>query len=127
MNEHWKNIIGYENLYKISDTGKVFSIKRNRIVKSSPNKRGYQRVCLWKNRKKVSKCVHRLVIDQFIDNPNPIIFIQANHKDGNKTNNQVNNLEWCTASYNVKHAYNTGLKNCVTNRGINGKFISENK
>lgn len=88
----FKEISGFEKLYWISDTGLVKSKKK--ILKISLDKDGYAKVALSKNGKKYHFRVHRLVAFAFI--PNPENKSEVNHKDGNKTNNNHWNLEWCT-------------------------------
>lgn len=97
MKEVWKDINGYEGLYQISNLGKVKSIISNKILKGNENAE-YIYVTLCKNGKQKIKKIHRLVAEAFIDNPNNYLYI--NHKDENKKNNIVNNLEWCTKAYN---------------------------
>lgn len=97
MKEIWKDINGYEGLYQISNLGKVKSIISNKILKGNENAE-YIYVTLCKNGKQKIKKIHRLVAEAFIDNPNNYLYI--NHKDENKKNNIVNNLEWCTKAYN---------------------------
>lgn len=96
----WKWIFGYKNLYKISNTGKVKSIRNNKILKPSISQ-GYYFVILQKNGQKKFKQVHRLVAKAFI--PNPKRYPVINHKDENKLNNKVSNLEWCTIKYNTNY------------------------
>ena len=108
MNEIWKDVVGYEGLYKVSNLGNVYSFKRNRLL--SPyvpapgfNLKYHARVTLYKNGEKRIIFVHRLVADAFIPNPNSCTIV--NHKDGNKMNNCVDNFEWCTQKENVDHYY----------------------
>lgn len=97
MQEIWKDVPGYEGLYQVSNLGRV---KRpcKRLLKGSICKNGYYRVTLWKNGKMSYKHIHRLVAMVFIPNPNNYPCI--NHKDEVRTNNNVDNLEWCSYSYN---------------------------
>lgn len=117
--EEWKDITNYENLYQISNLGRVRSV--DRLIKQYGHKRQYERLMkgkilklhkqnggymlatLTKDGKEKKMLVHRLVAQEFI--PNPQNKEQVNHIDGNKQNNCIDNLEWCTQSENVKHSY----------------------
>lgn len=117
MKEIWKDVVGYEGLYQVSNLGNV---RRMRFINNTTNKgqirnmnpwnngRGYLVVSLMKNGNRKNNYVHRLVAQAFIENPNNCK--EINHKDGNKENCCVNNLEWTTRSGNLKHAYRTKLK-----------------
>ena len=94
----WKSIIGYENEYLVSNNGDVFSFMSKKYLKPSINEKGYMRVCLQKRVMKSWKRVNRLVAEAFIPNPDNLPMV--NHKDEDKTNNFLENLEWCTAQYN---------------------------
>lgn len=98
MKEIWKPITEFEGFYEVSNTGKVRNIKRNKELVSCKNNHGYLQVLLCKNGKRKCVRVHKLVALAFIDNPHNYDCI--NHKDENKTNNYVDNLEWCTVKYN---------------------------
>lgn len=109
MQEIWKDIPGYEELYQISNLGRVRSYKLgykfcDRLVYKH---KGYIRTALCKNNRCIHFYVHRLVAQVFL--PNPDNLPEVNHKDGNKTNNCVDNLEWCTRQENMNHARKTGL------------------
>ena len=93
--------------YYVSSCGKVFGCTGEEMKQETTN-RGYKRLSLSINGKHERWSVHRLVALLFV--PNPEQKLQVNHKDGNKENNDFSNLEWCTASENVQHAFNTGLK-----------------
>lgn len=131
MIEIWKDIPGYEGKYQVSNTGEVESLNYNgtgktKSLKQSTDKKGYKHVRLFKNGKGKTYKVHRLVAMLFIPNPNNLPII--NHKDENKTNNNVNNLEWCTYEYN--NTYGTARKRASEKmRGENnpnyGKHLSE--
>lgn len=101
------DVIGYENLYTINTNGDVYSVKRNKYLKHFIDKDGYAYVSLSKNCKGKKFKLHRLLAIHFI--PNPDNKPEINHIDGNKLNNCVNNLEWCTNKYNIHHAMNMGL------------------
>lgn len=106
MEEIWKDIPGYEGLYQVSNKGNVRSLNwgnrgfvRNLYLKK--HNRGYRHVELAKNGKRKAFTVHRLVATAFIPNPNN--YQTINHIDEDKTNNTVENLEWCTMSQNMRH------------------------
>ena len=100
LEEEWKDIENYPN-YQISNLGRVRNKIKNRIIKPSfNNKTGYLQNILCKNNKKKLFLVHRLVAEAFI--PNPENKTQVNHKDRNKENNKIDNLEWVTISENIK-------------------------
>lgn len=101
-----KEIKGFKDYY-ITEDGKVFSKKRNIYLSPFKKQGGYLRVSLF-NGKHNHKSIHRLVAEAFISNPNN--YPEVNHIDGNKQNNNINNLEWCTPSQNQKHAFELGLQ-----------------
>lgn len=105
--EEWRNIDGYE--YEISNTGQVRN-KTGKIMHQSHNTYGYLHVSLCKMGYAKTVCVHKLVACAFIANPNG--YPQINHKDGNKENNAVSNLEWCTQKQNNQHACQNNLRKC---------------
>lgn len=109
MIEEWKEIEGFSN-YFISSFGNIKSLKRKvpRILLPDLNKEGYLRVSLSVNGKVSRFSVHRLVALHYKDNPENEPFV--NHKDGNKQNNNSDNLEWCSCSYNTIHAFGNGLR-----------------
>lgn len=96
-----KDIKGYEGLYAITEDGRVWSYRRNKYLKSTEDKKGYLRVDLYKDKKRSNYKIHRLVAEAFIDNPNNLP--QVNHKNENKANNCVDNLEWCDTAYNLNY------------------------
>ncbi len=104
MQEIWKDIIGYENLYKVSNLGRVKSLHngKERILKQAFDGWGYLIVSLCKNGINKTPKVHRLVAEAFIPNPNKLS--QINHIDEDKTNNCIDNLEWCTNKYNQRYS-----------------------
>ena len=99
--EIWKEIEGYEALYEVSNLGNVKSLKRNKIRKLSKDRYGYLFIALSKNDVKKQYKIHRLVAQAFIENPNN--YEEVNHKDEDKTNNKVENLEWCNHKYNANY------------------------
>lgn len=102
MQEVWKDIKGYEGLYQISNFGKVKSLYSNKILKNGNNGKGYLFVFLCKDKNSKRFYIHRLVAVHFL----PLIGnkTQVNHIDGNKNNNKVDNLEWCTNKENLIHS-----------------------
>lgn len=121
--EEWREIKNYPN-YMISNRGRVKSLNYNktgeeRIMKFAINKKGYCCVVLYKDKKQKHYLVHRLVATAFIPNPNNLP--QLNHKDEVKTNNCVDNLEWCDAKYNI----NYGTHNNKLSLAHKGKKLSQ--
>lgn len=102
-NLEWKDIVGYEGAYKVSSNGDIYSMVSHKVRKTFFDKSGYPTVKLCKNGSGKNYSVHRLVAEAFIERKLGKNYV--NHKDGDKTNNAVDNLEWCTPSENVKHAY----------------------
>ena len=99
MKENWKKIEGFDGKYYISTNGEIYSVPAKRILKTCISNTGYELVCLRSpNGKRKQYTVHRLVALTFLPNPENLPII--NHKDENKLNNKVENLEWCTYSYN---------------------------
>lgn len=129
--EEWKEINGFPN-YRISNLGNVYNINSNEYIKPF-NNNGYKRVNLYYNRKQKSIYVHRLVAEAFLDNFNNCRVI--NHKDEDKTNNSVENLEWCTFEYNINYGTRTLRANKTNTNGklskpvlqftLDGEFVRE--
>lgn len=94
-------IVGYENSYLVSPYGEIYSIKNNKLLKPYTDKDGYQVVGLFDNGKQKKCKVHRIVAIAFLPNPNQLV--QVNHKDEDKSNNCVDNLEWCDCQYNINY------------------------
>lgn len=118
--EIWKDVKGYEGLYRVSNLGKVKSMAKiigrryvgERLLKQRISTQGYKMVSFCKNYKIFNASVHRLIAEAFIPNPLNKPFI--NHKNGIKTDNRIENLEWCTQSENVSHDYKIGLNDPMT-------------
>ena len=150
MIEEWRPVVGYEGLYEVSNTGKVRSLDRyvkngcsyrlhkGKVISLLKGEYGYIQVNLYYNGKNYKKYVHRLVAEAFL--PNPDNLPQVNHKDEVKSNNCVDNLEWCSAKYNVnygtrkdkvretaiKNGYWTGLRSGLSKKEYNHIYYQEN-
>lgn len=115
MEENWKDVSEFKGFYQVSNLGNVKRIgdysnqnsswKSEVILKPRLHSSGYLRVMLSVNNKHYDRYIHRLVATEFCKNHNPLKYKEVNHIDGNKTNNNSDNLEWCDRSYNNKHAY----------------------
>lgn len=119
MQEVWKDIKGYEGLYMVSNQGEILTKSyrgtgKSKLLRLFDDGRGYCMVSLYKEGKIKPTRVHRIVAETFIPNPNR--FPQINHIDGNKKNNNTNNLEWCTAKENIRHAWRNGLAKMTEER-----------
>ena len=129
--ELWKDVVGWEGLYQVSSFGRVKSFRRKEphLLSTCVGKHGYRVVLLYNgNGQRKNERVHRLVAQAFIPNPNGYPYI--NHKDEDRTNNHVDNLEWCTAEYNSNYGTckeRIGLTNGipVLKYDLEGNFISE--
>jgi hypothetical protein len=122
--EIWKDIKGYEGLYQVSNLGRVKSLgnsksKKEKILKPFKRGRGYLTVKLFNNNKKKQIFIHRLVAETFIDNPDNLP--QVNHKDENKQNNLLDNLEWCTNKDNARYSFSKEI--LATNINTKEKII----
>lgn len=106
--EIWKDIPEYEGLYQVSNLGRVKSLwfEREKILKPKETTRRYLRIALFKEGEEKSFPVHRLVMLAFVGPSN----LQVNHKNGIKSDNKLENIEYCTRSENMIHAYAAGLK-----------------
>lgn len=123
-NEFWKSVKGFEGFYEVSNFGRVRSIDRininskgvARLLKgkylsnSKTNGNGYHSANLCKDGSRFVRYIHRIVAEVF--SPNPSDLPEVNHIDGNKSNNHISNLEWCSMLNNKKHASKNGLLSC---------------
>ena len=108
--EEWKPLLGFEGRYDISNLGRIKNIKSNRIVKSQISPQGYL-CCSLRRIGETKTCtirINRAIAQAFI--PNPYNYPVVNHKDGNKLNNSIENLEWCTYKHNIQHSFALGLQ-----------------
>ncbi len=135
MKEIWKDIKSYEENYQVSNLSRIKSLdvtyevklhnvnevtKKGKILKQNLKSNGYLYVTLYKGKRHRTVTVHRLVAEAFIPNPNN--YKEVNHINGIKTDNRIENLEWCTRSENMKHAYKMELKTSPNK----GKFDENN-
>ena len=139
--EYWKPVVGYEGLYEVSNYGRIKSFDtyrkgnngsirccKGRILKLRTDKDGYFKVVLYKNNKPKTFTVHRLVAEAFLPNPDNLPCV--NHKDECKTNNNVNNLEWCNIKYNINFGtrnekVSKKLSKPVLQYTLDGQFVRE--
>ena len=104
MKEVWVDIKGFDK-YQVSNFGNV-KHKKNGLIKSFVNEKGYHRVHLWGAQGRITKRLHRIVAEAFIKNPNN--YKEVNHIDENKANNKSSNLEWCSRKQNIEHSIKSG-------------------
>lgn len=128
MSERWKFIEGFDGHYQISDKGRVKRTETGAILKPSVSTNGYLFVNPYKNGKNYPKNIHRLVAEAFL--PNPHNFTEVNHKDEDKTNNDISNLEWCDRSHNINHGNRNvkvarKLSKAVVQIDLNGNNVNE--
>ena len=124
MKEIWKDILGYEGLYQVSNYGRIKSFNyrntgKEKMLSLKPNKNGYIRIGLTKDGKRKMFQVHQLVAQTFLENPNN--YSQINHKDENKINNNAENLEWCTPKYNSNYGTRNERASKTLSTNIKGK------
>lgn len=137
MEEIWKDIEGYEGLYQVSNLSRIKALAKfvnkgkchrgwgEHLLRYGADACGYHRTNLSKNGNNRTVKVHRIVAQAFI--PNPDNKPQVNHKDGNKQNNHIDNLEWCTQSENLKHAFRIGLKKPMAGENNNGHKLTRDQ
>ncbi len=134
--EVWKDVVGYEHIFQVSNFGNVFSKRSNKKLKQQLHENGYLIFATKIEGKNKCFKVHRLVAEAFLDKPEEVLLklahktkyglVIVNHKDGNKQNNHVSNLEWSSHSLNTKHALEQNLiKPLKGSSNGNSKFNSE--
>jgi hypothetical protein len=122
MEEIWKDVDGYEGLYKVSNLGRVLGLRRksrknsDNYLSPATNRKGYNTLCFTKDKVKKTVKVYRIVAIAFIENPENKATV--NHKNGIKTDDRAENLEWMTNLENMRHGYENGL---FKNRLLGGK------
>ena len=117
----WKILPSNPN-YMVSDDGQIKSLRRDKILTPKQNHDGYQRIQIWEKNACHFVGLHRLIAEAFLPAPGEGATV-VNHKDGNKANNRVENLEWVTQQENIRHAWETGLSKQHLN--INGRTIRQ--
>lgn len=125
MSEAWKPVVGFEGLYEVAACGAIRNARTLRWLSPSVKDDGYTSVKLFKNGRGYQKSVHRVVAEAYL--PNPESKPQVNHKDLNKKNNDVSNLEWVTQEENLGHAIRNGtnktrISKLKMNEKYHGKF-----
>ena len=104
--EQWKDVVGYEGLYEVSNLGRIRNKNSNKMLTPMTNKKGYLRCELWKDGKRHKFGVHRIVALAWIPNTDENKD-QINHINERKKDNRVENLEWCTSKYNNNYGHRT--------------------
>lgn len=141
MIEIWKDIPGYEGMYQVSNLGNIRGVdryvkqmhgglqfKKGQLLRQKKNNRGYKIIILTKYHKQKTFTIHRLVAMAFI--PNPQQLPEINHIDCDKTNNRVENLEWCDRNQNLNHGerkklHDKAVSKAVCQYDLEGNFIHE--
>lgn len=135
--EIWKDVVGFEEYFKVSNRGRIFGKRSGRVLKGSVNSGGYLTInTRFDNRSGETArfLIHRAVAEAFIEEPYDLKYLKdfshykiipVNHKDGDKTNNAVENLEWCSYSDNSRHAVDIGL--IVHQKGLENPNFKLNK
>lgn len=122
MIELWK-VIPELDMYEISNMGKIKSKRKNKLMNLVEDSDGYLIICLHQNKKQFNKKVHRLIIEAF----NGKSELEVNHKDGNKKNNKLDNLEYCTMMQNQQHAWSTGLRKAKSGKDSHYAKLTEDQ
>lgn len=133
--EIWKPVKGYEGLYEVSNKGNIKSLNYNKtgnekVLRPADNGRGYLYVVISKNGERKNMLIHRAVAEVFLENPYNLP--QVNHRDEDKTNNSVENIEFCSCKYNLEYSKVSQKAVEVTSKPViqftkDGRFVSEYK
>ena len=123
MREQWRPIKNYKGLYEVSSLGRIKSLRTGRLMSPAPDSDGYATVSLFKNSRKTYRW-HRLVLEAFIENVEEKSHV--NHKNGNKLDNRLENLEWATPSENIIHSYRIGIKDQKGEKNNASKLTMDN-
>lgn len=108
--EVWKDVECYEGIYQVSNHGRVYSMRQDRVMRLGISGSGYHQVHLYsEDRERECVFVHKMVARLFVENPDPVVNNVIDHVDCNKRNNHFSNLEWCTYTKNLERARNNGL------------------
>lgn len=139
LKEEWRDVVGYEAYFRISNYGNVFSKRTNKILKQRTSASGHKLINFrigGRKAKPISIRIHRMVAEAFLEPPNEELLMMAerthykivpvNHKDGDKQNNFAENLEWISYSENSQHAYDNNLCNIKTGTDKPNSKITEN-
>lgn len=121
--EEWRDIPGWEGLYQASNYGQIKSCRRSKLMTINYSKLGYGRISMRKGGRLYTKNIHRLIIQAFLgEKPG----YEVNHKDLNKANNRIENLEYVTRSQNMKHAYEMGARSLTVFNRISRQVAGTN-
>ena len=120
--EIWKPVVGYKGLYEVSNLGRVKGIS-GKILRPVVRNHGYLAVYLYGKENRKIASVHRIVAEAFLDNPNE--YTEVNHKDENKANNEVSNLEWCNHRYNTNYGTTQARRAAKMINGPKAKAVDQ--
>ena len=138
MDKRWKDVVSYEEYFMVSNHGDIWSKRTNKLLKQTLNKNGYPCVASkigGRKGKAICLKVHRVVAEVFLESPDKELtdwaedsyygVVQINHIDGNKENNHISNLEWCSGKENIQHALDNNLLPVRKGEECNNKLTEE--